>query len=72
MSGEIFFDAGHVEQRNRAVASERRAEMLHFVGGGHAFDADERGNLPIIAGQATDDAAERAPVVELARASTRR
>src|SRR5262249_57454805 len=59
-------EAGHVEQRTRAVARERRAEMLHLIGGGHAFDADERGNLPIIASQATDDTAERAPVVELA------
>src|SRR5262249_20838565 len=60
-------DAGHVEQRNRAVARKRRAEMLHLIGRGHAFDADDRGNLPIIAGQATDDTTERTPVVELAR-----
>src|SRR5207245_5502074 len=60
-------NAGHVEQRDRAVARERRAEMLHLVGGRHALDADEGRDLPIVAGEAADNAAERAPFVELAR-----
>ncbi len=60
-------DADHVEQRDRAVARERRAEMLHLVGAGHAVDAGERGDLPVVAGEASDDAAERAPVAEVAR-----
>src|SRR5262249_60023673 len=30
-------------------------------------DPDDGGNLPIVAGQPSDDAAERAPVVEFAR-----
>src|SRR5262249_49671352 len=59
-------EAGRWDRGTGAVAREPRAEMLHLVGGGHASEADERGTLPIIAGQATDDTAERAPVVELA------
>src|SRR5439155_24836194 len=60
-------DADHVEQRDGAVARKRRAEMLHLIGARHAVDTDERRDLPIVAGEATDDAAERAPVGELAR-----
>src|SRR5215831_17130820 len=46
---------------------KRRAEMLHLVGGGHALDADEGRDVPIITGEAANDGAERTPVVELAR-----
>ena len=41
--------------------------MLHLVGAGNAVDAGQDRNLPIVAGEASDDAAERTPVVEFAR-----
>src|SRR5271166_1806847 len=60
-------DAGHVEQRDRAVARQRRAEMLQLVRCWDAVDADQRRHLPVIAGDAAHGATERAPVVQFAR-----
>ena len=60
-------DADHVEQRDRAVARQRRAEMLHLVGSRHAVEPDQRRHLPVVAGEPPDDAAERAPLVQFAR-----
>src|SRR5207302_7098178 len=53
--------------RDRAVARERGAEMLHLVGARHAIDANEGRDLPVVAREPAHDAAKRAPVVELAR-----
>ena len=60
-------DPDHVEQRDRAVARQRRAEVLHLVRGRHAVEPDERRHLPVVAGEPPDDAAERAPVVQFPR-----
>src|SRR6266571_8926988 len=40
--------------------------MLHLVRPWHALDSDQRRHLRIVAGQAADNAAQRAPIVELA------
>ena len=65
-------DPGDVEQRDRAVARHRRAEMLQLVGAGDALDArPATRHLPIVAGEPADDGAQRAPIVELARRRAR-
>src|SRR3954451_18975081 len=60
-------DTDHVKECDRAIARERRAEMFHFVGPGHAVNTNKCRNLPIVPGEPPNDPAERAPFVELTR-----
>jgi hypothetical protein len=56
-----------VEQRHGAVTRQRRAEMLHFIGTGDPFDAEQNRNLPVVTGEPTDNPTKCTPVVEFAR-----
>ena len=60
-------NAGDVEQGDRTEARQRCAEMLELVWARHLLDADDSRHLRIIAGQAADHAAKRAPIIELVR-----
>ncbi len=59
--------ADHVEQRHRAEARHRRAEVLELVGTGRAVDALDHRHFPVGAGARADDTAERAPVGQRSR-----
>src|SRR5688572_927377 len=55
-----------MKQCDRTIARHRRAEMLEFVGRRCAFETLDDGHLPIAVGDAADDAAECAPVGQIA------
>ena len=48
----------HMEQRDRAEARQRRAEVLELVGIGRAADAGDNRDLPVTIGRTADDAAQ--------------
>src|SRR5260370_20987552 len=56
-----------MEQRQRAIAGERRAEMLQLVRARHVVDTFDQRHLPIGAASLADYGAERAPFAEVAR-----
>src|SRR4051812_37200512 len=55
-----------MEHGNRAVARERRSEMLELVRIGYVVQACNHRHRPIAVGGATDDTSERPPVGEVA------
>ena len=57
----------HVEERDRAEARHRRAEVLERVGAGRGFEAFDERHRPVVAGETADHAAERAPFVQALR-----
>ena len=60
-------DAGHVEQCDRAVAGQRGAEMFQSRRSRARDRCRDHRHLPVVAGETPDDAAQRAPIVQVAR-----